>query len=457
MIEKYYECYFDSDVVLPASSNTQGNIVLSDFISGSNFLGMVAQNYDSFGSDSFDVFHSGAVRFGDAHLLVENQITYKMPLSFHNLKVGDGNFNRLHLSNEEEEVLREEQKQLKQLRSGFINENLKYVTPSYNYAQKSSYDKENRHSEEGGMFGYSALKAGTSWCFKVSFTDEKYVTKVEKILLGRKKLGKSKTAQYGAVTITKRESLKAVKTFVPQENMTYLYVNSRLALINADGGATFEPTINNLGLSSGAIEWHKSFVQTSSYTPYNYKRQTDEYTRLCINKGSVIAIKGLKEELKTSLFVGAFLSEGFGEILVNPSFLEHKNPMLMQGVSLTALVEAKATNPKDSHLIAFLEAKQSEEESKFSVANHVQEVYKKFISPSRSQWGEIRSFASIAKNREELVGKIEDYISDGVAKKQWEGIESKLFEEIKKSDNPLAFTKLLAMIVSKHTKGGNDE
>ena len=83
-----FQVEFLSDVVLPATSNTEGNIEQLDFIPGSNFLGMVASkgNYENF-SDSFKIFHSGAVRFGDATLLYENRPTYKMPLSFFHEKL----------------------------------------------------------------------------------------------------------------------------------------------------------------------------------------------------------------------------------------------------------------------------------------------------------------------------------------------------------------------------------
>jgi hypothetical protein len=49
-----FKIEFLSDIVLQASSNTQGNIELLDFIPGSNFLGMVAKNYNNF-ENSFDI------------------------------------------------------------------------------------------------------------------------------------------------------------------------------------------------------------------------------------------------------------------------------------------------------------------------------------------------------------------------------------------------------------------
>jgi len=451
MSTKYYNCKFLSDIVLPASSNTQGNIALSDFISGSNFLGIVATSYDEFGGDAFEVFHSGSVSFGDAHIAIEGKLTYKIPLSFHALKVGDKNFNRLILSDSEEKTLREEQKQLKQIRNGFMTDDGFFILPEYNYSQKSSYSAENRRSADGGMFGYSALQKDTNWIFKIVYKDEKYISKIEEKLLGMKKLGKSRSSQYGQVEITKIDTPQSIETFIPQDNITYIYVNSRLALFDKDGNFTAIPTIENLGLSSGEIVWDKTFIKTSIFNPYNYRRQTKEYTRVCINKGSVIAIVNYKDDFRER--IGAFISEGFGEIILNPKFLVQKNPILKKDIKETKI---QKSDNFDKNLIAFLENKHQNENDLFQVSSDVQKVYKNLIGPSKSQWGQIRTFATISKNKEDLIAKIEDYISKGVAKKQWEDKKSKLFEEIDKSKNPLEFTKLLAMIVSKHTQGGKD-
>jgi len=452
MQTRYYKCKFLSDVVLPASSNTQGNIALNDFIAGSNFLGMVAKKYESFGRDAFRVFHSGDVCFGDGHILINEKSSYKIPLSFHKLKVGDGFFNKLHLTSIDEKNLRHKQKQLKQIRSGYLNEDFKYAELSYHYTQKSSYDKELRRSKDEGMYGYSALKSGTEWLFKVSYKDERLVDSVEKVLLGRQQLGKSKSAQYGQVAITSYNKQPKKISFTPENDLTYIYVNSRLALVDEDGSPTAVPTIENLGLSSGEIVWEKTYIRTSTYTPYNYKRATQEYTRIVINKGSVITLKGCTTPIQD--VIGAYISEGFGEILINPAFLQDINP---------ALKKYEKKNNKQNHqkfkttpLLAFLENKAATEEQKFSVAQHVQDVYQDFIKPSKSQWGQIRTFASIAKDVQDLKNKIKEYINKGVAKKQWEGLQEKLFREIDKSQNPLAFVKLLAMIVAKHTKGGKD-
>jgi len=456
MIVKYYKCTFKSDIVLPASSNTQGNVALNDFIPGSNFLGMVAKKYESFKEDSMSVFHNGDVQFGDGHISVNGKLSFKIPLSYHYIKTEESSYyNRLLLSADEERSLRNEQQQLKQVRDGFMFTDGSYVSPAYNYAQKSSHDKDLRKSKEGGMFGYSALSEGTEWIFKVTYKNESLIAAVEKQLLGSQYLGKSRSSQYGQVDITSSNNISEVDTFTPENTYTYLYVNSRLALHDEEGVFTVTPSLENLGFSAKKIVWDKTFIKTSEYTPYNYKRQSKEYTRACINKGSIITLEGCTDAADHK--VGAFLSEGFGDILVNPKFLDAKVPVLHKleedEIGDTSIVKERP----DTSLLNFLESKKKEEDDAFTVASDVQNVYKQLIGPSKSQWGEIRSIVGSAKDVDDLTMKIENYVKGGKSEKQWEGKLPKLLSEIRQSSDPLAFTKLLSMIVSKHSKGGNDE
>ncbi|MGE3614033.1 MAG: hypothetical protein AB7G20_11230, partial [Sulfurimonas sp.] len=117
MKELVFQVKFISDIVLPASSNTEGKIDQLDFIAGSNFLGMVAKNYSKF-ANSFDVFHSGKVRFGDGHILKDAKTqTYKIPYSYFHKKLETTPvFNHHFLDDKDFEDLG----QLKQLREGFI-------------------------------------------------------------------------------------------------------------------------------------------------------------------------------------------------------------------------------------------------------------------------------------------------------------------------------------------------
>ena len=76
-----FKMTFLDSIVLSKTSNTEGNIEPLDFVSGSCFLGIVAKEYDSF-ENPFMIFHSGDVRFGDAHLLHKGKKLTKFLYAF---------------------------------------------------------------------------------------------------------------------------------------------------------------------------------------------------------------------------------------------------------------------------------------------------------------------------------------------------------------------------------------
>ena len=79
-----FKVTFLSDIVLNASSNTEGNIETLDYITGASFLGMVAKNYDEFAKtfDTFDIFHSSKIRFGEATPLFKTNLHTKLLFVF---------------------------------------------------------------------------------------------------------------------------------------------------------------------------------------------------------------------------------------------------------------------------------------------------------------------------------------------------------------------------------------
>ena len=76
-------------------------------------------------------------------------------------------------------------------------------------------------------------------------------------------------------------------------------------------------------MSENNVVYSKTQIRISNFAPYNGARATKDYERACINKGSVIALKNLSAKQIATLKngVGAYLSEGFGEVLINPWFL----------------------------------------------------------------------------------------------------------------------------------------
>lgn len=443
-----FQVKFLSDIVLPATSNTEGKIDQLDFIAGSNFLGMVAKNYSKF-SDSFNIFHSGKVRFGDGHILKDAQLTYKMPLSIFKEKTDETILvNQLYTS-------LDTLKQAQQLRSGYINKDKEQVFVDYTYSQKSAYDASKRTSKDGQMYGYKAIKKGSMWQFTLKI-DESISPEDEKLLVDTlvqsTRLGKSKSAEYGQVEIKHIESsaMPHVETKVSLPNgEVVLYCNSRLALVDKDGNPTYE--LNAICDDIKIVD-SKTQIKTSFFTPYNGARQIKDYERVCINKGSVIVLNNpTNDQLqKIKNGVGAFLSEGFGEILVNPTFLMEKDFKLTKDSK-----EKEKKNKREvldiktqDQTVLFLQNRHNKNIHMLNIANEVadfvtQHKKSKLKDIKPSQWGNIRSIAS--RKEEDFLEKIKTYISNGTRK--WEEEQRNIL--IKAIDNHKTdkqkFTKLLAM------------
>lgn len=451
MRELIFEIEFKSDILLPATSNTEGKIDQLDFIAGSAFLGMVAKNYDKF-SGSFDVFHSGKVRFGDAHMLKDGKTTYKIPYSYCHKKLDSEQIYNHHILKKEDF---EELGQLKQLRNGYITSDKEQVFVEYTYSQKSAYDKEKRRSKDSQMYGYKAIKKSSIWRFTVktdgiSAEDEKLIIKT---LEESKRLGKSKSAEYGEVAIKYLQNIK-IGHITGKSDEVVLYCNSRLALVDESGNPTYELKYLCKGLEEANIDYKKTQIRTSTFTPFNVKRQTKDYERVCINKGSVIVLKDINAEQlqKIKNGVGAYLAEGFGDIIVNPAFLMERDFTLKKADPKKPFTPI----PVESDLAKFLLQREKTKNNMLNIASEVDEFVKAnkkstFSNIKPSQWGNIRSIAS--SNQNDFIEKIKTYVSNGSKKwedKQQDALTSTIDNH--KIDKR-KFTKLLAMKMG----GKNDQ
>ena len=446
---------FLSDIVLPASSNTEGKIEALDFIAGSNFLGMASKEYDKF-ENSFAVFHSGKVRFGDATLLQDETPTYKIPLCFFHEKLNKNRVvNQLHTPLS---VLT----QAKQFRDGYITKDFSLALLDYNYAQKSAYDKSKRRSRDSSMYGYSAIEKGTEWQFVLKYDESisaNDIARIKKNLVGKKRLGKSKSSQYGQVNITqvKREVEQIEDMSLGKE--VILYVKSRLALVDKDGNPTYDLSCLVDGLDDKQIDWSRTQLRTSTYNRYDGARKTKDTQRVVINSGSVIVLKNINQDIVDSIKrgVGVYLSEGFGEILINPSFLSKVEPLGLKKFKKNKSDVAVEIN---DDMVKFLFMKNEEKKQKLHLANSVHEFIEKnkniYSKAMNSQWGTIRSLCSSSSDVL-IKNAVQAYIVDGVAKDKWQGKKSKnLLDAIDKSSSPLAFTKLLSMEMPK-VKNSDDK
>lgn len=484
MRELRFEITFKSPIILQASSNTQGKMSSLDFIPGSAFLGMVASRYSDF-SDPFKIFHSGAVKFCDAAPIKDGKEFFKIPLSyFHEKLDGSKIYNHHLLSREESEKFT----QLKQMRSGYINDEKKKLSLDRDFSQKSAYDKNKRRSMDSQMYGYEAFRAGMKWRFSVKFdanVSEDDISRAKETLERSTRLGKSKSAEYGAVEIKFiGENTDEIQSFTPPEGYTFVYAKSRLALIDENGNPSYDVKYILPNSNENNVDYAKTQIRISNFTPYNGARSTKDYERACINKGSVIALKNLSAEQIAALKngVGAYLSEGFGEVLINPWFLNggdaKDNPIEFQKEAETERSTGKI--PIQSDLAKFLKQKQTTKDQALEIAERVADFIEshkdKFSKISKSQWGAIRSICrDVATNDsvlddkeakisnqtteekdENIADQVSKFIRNGVRKANWDceketGNGHVLLKAIKESKSKLKFTLLLSMQMPKIT------
>ena len=469
MSTKIFKCTLQTDLIINQKAATEGNQQTLDFIPGSNFLGIVAGVlYEKLKpEESLYIFHSGKIKFGDAHpgYLHDNgkwQRTLRIPASMFYPKTQKAS-EVCYIHHVYDRAIDKEKLQMKQCREGFYAFEDKQGFPvniSKSFAIKSAYDRDYRRSADEQMYGYQSLDAGSIWFFEVSSEEDKWLEEISKALIeGEKRVGRSKTAQYGLVKIEEYKNPSTIPSD-KEENETQeinpselsdnssfvlLYADARLIFLDEYGLPTFRPKPTDLGFEEeDEIIWEKSQLRTFQYAPWNFTRQARDTDRCGIEKGSVIYIKlhaGSSYSGTGSKFVGKYQNEGFGKVLINPDFLLSKKDS--NGISLFKIKEKGnsnhtvttdktleiLTNESDTnYLNVYTYLKQQKE--KEAMITKVYELVNSFvIGPGKdfkdekfaSQWGNIRNLAIQNDEINTRHNKIKEYLTKGIAKDKWEG------------------------------------
>ncbi len=479
-----FKCTLLSDIILNQKAASDGVNKTLDFIPGSNFLGIVAN--EIYGAlkpeEALEIFHSGHVRFGDAHPSKDGFRGLKVPAAFMQPKLkSDDNNNYVHFRIPDPNAESIKQKQLKQCRSGFYDfssTEAQQIETKTSFAVKSAYDRDKRRSEDEKMFGYESLRKGLTLLFEVQVDDDKLADKIKGALVGEKRLGRSRTAQYGLVKIEECK-YNEIESQQSSNNFFIVYADSRLIFLDEFGLPTFQPEPKDLlgmEVKDATICWEFSQVRTFQYAPYNYKRQCFDTDRCGIEKGSVFVLTGVPQDSRLqSQYVGSYQNEGFGKVIYNPAFLQAES----DGKATYKLIETKETNnpaaqeidTKGNTLLNYLVGRKNKETESNKVYQNVNEWVAKnsylFVGKEKfaSQWGTIRAFAMANQINSIIISQIEDYISHGVKAEDWLGNRrNKLKEFMTSHKNNNNFREMMvnlaaqmAKICSPKMKGGENE
>ena len=484
-----FKCKLESDVILNQKAATEGPNQTLDFIPGSCFLGIVAsklyptdegkkdENYEQKLNKAWEIFHSGKVRFGDAHPSKDGVRGLKIPASMFYPKLKPEGFKYyIHHEIPDNKLESEDFKkmQLKQCRNGFytfVGDNATEVKTETNFAIKSAYDKDKRRSKDEQMYGYESLQKGLELYFEVQVeNDDDLAEDIKKALVGKKRVGRSRTAQYGLVKIEllPTEKEQEYKDLETTQTITLLkdkegndvkcvtvYADGRLIFLDMYGLPTFRPTEEQLGLPKEAkILWEKSQIRTFQYAPWNFKRQCFDADRCGIEKGSVFVVKvpdSVNLDLK-SQYIGSYNNEGLGKVIYNPEFLKAnpKNGIAQFQIPPQEEDEGNKTEPEDrkakvekeienlqkgNGLLKYLANQKHKEELESKVYAQVNEwvdINFELFKRDRfaSQWGHIRELAMRYSQKSdlerELFTKQNDknepfaYLTHGKAAKKWD-------------------------------------
>jgi len=431
------------DAVISERSATSGGHRCLDHIPGACLLGAAASRiYNELGSDAFTIFHSGQVRFGNAYPLDSDaRPTLPIPLSWHcekGVDLGervDDIKNLLHATVENFAEWDKQGVQQKQIRNGYFSSAGELVRSSRCYRMKTAIDRKRQGmAEDGQLFGYEALAAGSLWYFNIAFDDqvpERLIEKVADALSGRIRVGRSRSAEYGLLQtekIPRQESVPVLQAC----NQLFLYCVSDLALIDhATGCPVLVPTARHFGLPEAEFNAGMSYLRTRCYVPFNGTRRRFDLERQVIVKGSVLVftrnegfsttdLAHLNERLAAG--VGLYRQDGLGLLLANPPFLAGFG-FSMAECSPSLDLPVRREQQEIPPLATWLAARADEQKREVDAivrAEHWMDALLTGSCPSNSQWGKLRNIAACAVSVDKIRAEVGELCEKGVSQKQWQ-------------------------------------
>lgn len=454
----YLKLTLQEPLVISQSNATAGAHQSLDYIPGATLLGALAsKHYADLKAQalSYEIFHSGKVRFKNGYPLVNDQPTQPTPMSLHKDKM------------EQEIPLNYLQKpfkggvQGKQQRKGYIspiknNQHPEGITawsifePTKTLQMRTAIEQNKGTAKESQLYGYQMLQAGTQFLAAID-CDENETADILKSLIKSQTevfIGRSRSAQYGRVQIDLLESQtnNIQKPIIDIDGKSHfvLWLASDMAVYDSNlGSPVLSPSLQDLGLQiKGEFVSDKSFIRTRQYAPYNGKRRSYDLERQILQQGSILCYQ-IQSELSDADFaklqkgLGSYTETGMGQVVLNSAHLELLNQAEVSlPKSKAELNEQKATEPTTDLMFYLNQAKNKQatkgEVTKASIdlLKAVKELYKSVrnyngiktgqaFGPTKTQWGSIRDFASKAKDKADLEAQLfqgtSAFIKDGDA------------------------------------------
>jgi CRISPR-associated protein Csx10 len=423
MYSQRFRCTTQEPLILFKKAKTEQSTEGLEYISGSLFRGYVAGNLfkdkelsrkeenglsrekeEALNQTINDLIFNGSVCFGDAHLVIDEERSLPLPLSYHkyqtNVKPAYINLVPCDVPDEKH----------KQVREGYFvqkNGELLSQSPKHSERMKAARSLANRASEEGAMYLYRFIEAGQCFEFTVKAKTEPQLTTIcEYLTKGNIYLGKSKSAEFGGkVKVEALGSFEKISEEGGVLKVKSLFAASNWCFLNEFGSYTALLTSEMLcGDKNAEIDWEKTFLRFRTYSPFNSHRNAYDAQRLIIEKGSVVTFKepvSVSREFYTA-GIGVHHTEGFGEVKWNCAFLEDLHEFDIkpfEGID----PENQKTESNDP-LYLLLKMRKVARDQLNADYDKVEESINKdpFSSIGSSQWGNVQQKIKKAKDIERV-------------------------------------------------------
>lgn len=476
-------------VVLSERSATGGGHRTLRHVPGSVLLGAAAAKlYRSLApEDAFLLFHSGRVRFLPGMPSPDGRsAAWPVPLSFMHPKSGlktaihNGCFPLPTCAD-----------QHVPFRGGFLNAAGKIDHPQTCMVTKTAIDAISGSAAKSQLFSYECLAPGQTFLAAVEADPDvpkAFFDAAVDVLVGQVRLGRSRSAEFGRVRIDRLDTTSPAPTAVIGDEGFAVWALSDLAILDACGQPTAEPSAQDLGLP-GRVQWARSFVRVRRYAPWNAHRGGFDAERLVLQAGSVLWIEGADRSVVGGFrSIGRHTESGLGRVWIGAALLVAATPVF--GSAPVAKSDTAAAAAPQTPLLSWFLQRGGRANVASDLDRRVAKLEEEVVElynlvktevapspgvpfgPSSTQWRDVARLAEAGFDDEDLLPRLFD-ATKGVARADrpgwrdpfWDAAStqrvlfSQRFQTIMKSEHSAhrglaAVLALLARRLSKHAVVG---
>ena len=392
----YYRLTTIDPVILSQSTATTNNHQGLDYIPGSAMLGLVANKiYASLAEqDSWQIFHSGAVQFGNAYADIEGEVCLPLPASWHYEKgqstAKDGQLSPDVVNHASGDI--DITKQYKQCRTGYVSRSGLMASIKQGMVTKTALERTGS-VKDGSLYSYTYIDKDQHFIGAIECFDDAQRQMIAQALEGDLRLGRARGSEFGRVRV---ELLPTVEPSAVSVSSTLtLWCISDCQCIDKLGLPTYTPALSDLvGGAIGTLNREKSFIRSHKVTRFNQARGGFDSEQLVISKGSVlvfdeVSISQTQLEQLRDTGMGLNRQQGLGAVVINPLWSQSSNlttASLFASAAFT-LPKPKATvipaTAQTSPLIAWIERNTQTQQATKIAQNAAKQAIAKIIKAYR--------------------------------------------------------------------------